>query len=165
MIILMARVVMEFSIYIASVSHFRSVQSFSHVWPFTTPWTAAHQASPEHAQTHVHWVGAAIQHVILCHPLLLLPSIFPSTRVFSYKSVMSRLFAGGQSIGTSASASVPPNNVQNWFSLGLTCLVSLQSKGLSRVFSNTIVEKYQLFSSQLSLWSNSHIHAWLLEKP
>ena len=64
---------------------------------------------------------------------------------------------GGQSIGISASASVLPMNIQNWFHLGLAGLISLQSKGLSQVFSTTVV--------QLSLWSNSHIHTWLLEKP
>ena len=71
----------------------------------------------------------------------------------------------GQSTGVSASASVPPMNIQVWFPLGWTGWISLQSKGLSRVFSNTTVQKHQLFSAQLSLWSNSHIHTWLLEKP
>ena len=72
--------------------------------------------------------------------------------------------SGGQRIGTSASASVLPMNIQDWFPLGLPGLLSLQSKGLSRVFSNTIAEKHQFFSAQSSLWSNSHIHTWLLEK-
>ena len=72
--------------------------------------------------------------------------------------------SGGQSIGDSALASVLPMNIQDWFPLGLTGLI-LQSKGLSRVFSNTTVQKHQFFSVQLSLWSNSHIHTWLLEKP
>ena len=77
---------------------------------------------------------------------------------------MSQFFAsGGQSIGDSASASVLQMNIQGWFPLGLTGLISLQSKGLSRVFSNTTVQKHQLFSAQLSLWSNSHIHTRLLE--
>ena len=79
---------------------------------------------------------------------------------------MSRLFTtGNQSIGASASASVLPMNIHDWFPLGLTGLLSLQSKGLSKVFSNTTVRKHQFFSSQPSLWSNSHIHTWLLEKP
>ena len=79
---------------------------------------------------------------------------------------MSQFFAsGGQSIGVSASASVLPMNIQDWFSLWWTGLISLQSKGLLRVFSNTTVQKHQFFSTQLSLWSNSHIHTWLLEKP
>ena len=76
---------------------------------------------------------------------------------------MSWLFAsGGQSIG--ASSSVLPMNIQGWFPLKLTDLISMQSKGLSRVFSNTTVGKHQFFSTQPSLWSNSHIHTWLLEK-
>ena len=101
-------------------------------------------------------------HLILCCPLLLLSSIFSSIRVFS--NVMSQLFtSGGQSIG--ASASVIPINIQDWFPLGWTGLISFQSKGLSRVFSNTTVQKHQFFSAQPSLWSNSHTHTWLLEKP
>ena len=87
-------------------------------------------------------------HLILCHPLLHLPSIFPSIRGFK----MSQLFAsGGQSIGVSASASVRPMNIQDWFPLGWTGWISLQSKGLSRVFSNTTVQKHQFFNTQLSL--------------
>ena len=78
---------------------------------------------------------------------------------------MSQFFAsGGQSIGASASASVLLKNIQDWFPLGLASLISLQSKGLSRVFSNTTVQKYQFFGAQTSLWSNSHIYTWLLEK-
>ena len=78
---------------------------------------------------------------------------------------MSQFFAsGGQSIGASASALVLPMNSQDWFPLGLTGWISLQSKGLLRVFSNTTVQKHQFFSTQLSLWSNSHIHTWSLEK-
>ena len=73
--------------------------------------------------------------------------------------------SGGQSIGVSASASVLPMNIQDWFPLGLTGWISLQSKGLSRIFSNIIVQKHQLFGAQPSLWSNSHIHTWQLEKP
>ena len=101
-------------------------------------------------------------HLILCCPLLLPPAIFPSIRVFSNESV---LCSGGQSTGVSASASVFPMNIQDWFPLGLNGLISLQSKGLSRVFSNTTVQKHQFFSTQLSLWSDSYIHTWLLEKP
>ena len=101
-------------------------------------------------------------HLTICHLLLLLSSIFPRIRVFS----MSQLFtSGGQSIGASASASVLPMSTQDWFPLGWTGWISLQSKGLSRVFSNTTVQKHQFFSTQPSLWSNSHIHTWLLEKP
>ena len=79
---------------------------------------------------------------------------------------MSQFFAsGGQSIGVSASASVLPINIQDWSPLGWTGWISLQSKGLSRVFSNTTVPKHQFFSAQPSLWSNSHIHTWLPLKP
>ena len=79
---------------------------------------------------------------------------------------MSQFFAsGGQSIGVSALAPVLPVNIQNWFPLGWTCWISLRSKGLSRVFSNTTVQKHQFFSAHLSSQSNSHIHTWPLEKP
>ena len=79
---------------------------------------------------------------------------------------MSQFFASsGQSIGVSASASVLQMNIQDWFPLGWTGWISLQSKGLSRVFSNTIVQKHQFFGAQLSSQSNSHINTWLLEKP
>ena len=96
-------------------------------------------------------------HIILCCPLLLLPSIFPSIRVFP----MSQPFtSGGQRIGVSASTSVLPMNTQDWYPLGWTGWISLQSKGLSRVFSNTTVQNHQFFSTQLSSQSNSHIHTW-----
>ena len=101
-------------------------------------------------------------HLILSRPLLLPPSILPSIRVFSNESV---LCTGGQSIGVSPSASVLPMNIQDRSPLGWTGWISLQSKGLSRVFSNTTVQKHQFFSAQLSLQSNSHIHTRLLEKP
>ena len=83
---------------------------------------------------------------------------FPASGSFP----MSQFFtSGGQSIGVSGSASVLPMNIQDWFCLGLIDLISLPSKGLSRVFSNTTVQKHQFFSTQLSLWSSSHIHIWL----
>ena len=113
---------------------------------------------PEFAQTHVHWVIDAI-HVILCRPLLLLPSVFDNIRVFSSESV---LWSDGQSIG--ASASVLPMNIQGLYPSGWTGWISLQSKGLSRAFSNTTVQKHQFFGTQPSSWSNSHIRTWLLEK-
>ena len=125
----------------------------------STPGFPALHHLPELTQTHVHWVS---DHLILCHPLLHLPSLFPNIRVIS----MSQLFAsGGQSIGASASASVLLMNIQDWFPLGLTRLISLQAKGPSRVFSNTTVQKHPFFGAQPSLWSNSHICIWLLEKP
>ena len=116
----------------------------------------------ELAQTHVHWVGDAIQ---LSHPLL-----SPSPPAFSLSQHQSlfqcQFFAsGGQSTRVSASASVLPMNIQDWFPLGWTGWISLLFKGLSRVFSNTTVQKHQFLSTRLSLWSNSHIHTWLLEKP
>ena len=87
---------------------------------------------------------------------------FPASGSFQ----MSQFFSShGQSIGVSASTSVLPVNIQDLFPLGWTGLISLQSKGLSRVFSNITVWKYQFFSAQLSLWSNSRIHTWQLEKP
>ena len=95
-------------------------------------------------------------YLILRHSYLLLPSIFPCIRVFSNES-------HSQSIG--ASASVLPMSIQDWFSLGLIGLISMQSKGLSKVFSSTIIQKHPFFSAHPSLWSNSHIHMWLLEKP
>ena len=90
-------------------------------------------------------------HLILCRLLLLLPLFFPSIRVFSKES---SLISCGQSI--QASASVLPKNIHDWFSLRLTGLISFLSKRLSRVFSNTTVQKHQFFGVQLSLWSNSH---------
>ena len=104
-----------------------------------------------------------------CHPTILssivpfscCPQSFPASESFP----MSQLFAwGGQSIGVSASASVLPINTQDWSPLGWTGWISLQSKGLSRVFSNTTVQKHQFFSAQLCSQSNSHIHTWPLEK-
>ena len=87
---------------------------------------------------------------------------FPASGSF----LMSGIFAlGGQSTGISALASVLPMNIQGWFSLELTVLTSLLSKGLSRVFSNTTIQKCQFFSAQPSFWSNFHIHTWLMEKP
>ena len=105
-----------------------------------------------------------------CHPTISssvvpfssCPQYFPASGSFQ----MSQLFtSGGQSNGVSASTSVLPMNTQDWSPLGWTGWISLQSKGLSRVFSNTTVQKHQFFSAQLSLWSNSHIHTWPLGKP
>ena len=133
---------------------FNSVQSLSRVRLFATPWIAVRQAflsitSSEFTQTHVHRVGDAIQP---SHPLS-----SPSPHAFkSYPASesfqISQLFAwGGQSIGVSASTSVLPINTQDWSPLGWTGWISLQSKGLSRVFSNTTVQKHQFFCTQLSL--------------
>ena len=105
-----------------------------------------------------------------CHPAIsssVVPfSSCPQSLPASGSLPMSQLFAWGcQSIGVSASASVLPMNTQDWHPLGWTGWISLQSKGFSRVFSNTTVQKHQFFSAQLSSQSNSHIHTWPLEKP
>ena len=106
-----------------------------------------------------------------CHPTIsssVLPfsSCLKSFPVSESFPVSWRLFvSGGQSIGASASSSVLPMNIQDWFPLGLTGWISLKSKGLSRAFFNTTAWKHQFFSAQSSLWSNSHIYTWLLEKP
>ena len=104
-----------------------------------------------------------------CYPSILssIVSFFSCLQSFpaSGSFPVSQFFAsGGQSIGASASASVLPMNIQDWFPLGMTCLISLQSKGLSRVFSSTTFQKHQFFRAQLSLWFNSHIHTCPLEK-
>ena len=96
-------------------------------------------------------------HLILCHPLLLLPPIPPSIRVFSNDSTLSW---GGQSTGVLALASFLPKKSQGWYPSEWTGWISLQSKGLSRVFSNTTVQRHQFFSAKLSSQSNSHIHTY-----
>ena len=100
----------------------------------------------------------ASNHLILWHPWILLPSIFPSKDFFErfFLSLLMSQLLGSQSIGASASASVLPKTIQACFPLGLTGLISLKSKGFSRVFSNTTVQKYQFFGSQPCLYSNSH---------
>ena len=105
-----------------------------------------------------------------CHPIISSSVVpFSSCRqsfLASGSFPMSWLFpSGGESIGASVSASVLPVSIQDWFPLGLTGLISLQSKGFSRVFFNTTVQKHWFFGAQPSLWSNYHIHTWLLEKP
>ena len=114
---------------------------------------------PELAQIHVHWVSDAIQK---SHPLPFSSQLqyFPASGAWP----MSRFFAWGDQ-GIRPSASVLLMNIQDWSPLGLTGWISLQSKGLSRVFSNTTVQKHQFFGTQLSSWSKSHIHTWQLEKP
>ena len=131
-----------------------SVQLLSCVWLLVTPWTAARQACLSFTISCSLLKLMSIEsvmpsnHLVLCDPLLPLPSIFPSIR----SSPMSQFFgSGGQSIGVSASTSVLPVNTQDWFSLGWTGWISLQSKGLSTVFSNTTIQKHQFFCAQLSL--------------
>ena len=147
---------------------FNSVQLLSHVRLFATPWTAARQASLPITNSRSLLKLMPIEsvmpssHLILCLPL----SSCPQSRPASGSFPMSQLFTcGGHSIGVSASASVLPMNTQDWSPLGWTGWISLQSKGFSRVFSNTTVQKHQFFSTQLSSQSNSHIHTWPLEKP
>ena len=132
---------------------FSSVQS-PRVWLFVTPWTTALQASLSITNSQSLLKLMSIKsamlsnYLILCCHLLLLPSSFPASGSFQ----TSQLFAsGGQSIGVSASTSVLPMNTQDWSPLGWTGWISLQSKGLSRVFSNTTVQKHQFFCTQLSL--------------
>ena len=143
------------------------VESLSCVWLSVAPWTAAHQASLSFTISQSLLKLMSIEsvmlsnHLILCHPLLLLPSTFLSIRSFP----VNWLFAAvGQSIRASTSASVLPMSIQCRFPLGLTGLISLQFKGLSGVFSSTTVRKHQFFSTQPSLWTNSPICTWLLEK-
>ena len=124
------------------------------------PGFPVHYQFPELTQTHVCWVSDAIQPSVIpfssCHQSFPASGSFPMSQFFT---------SDGQSIRVSASASVLPVNTQDWFPLGWTGWISLQSKGLSRVFSNTTFQKHQFFGAQLSLWSNSHILTWLLEKP
>ena len=127
----------------------------------STPGLPVHHQLLEFTQTHVYQVGDVIQP---SHPLSS-PSP-PASNPSQHQSLpMSQLFTWiGQSIGVSALTSVLPMNTQDWFILEWTGWISLQSKGLSRVFSNTTVQKHQFFSAQLSSQSNSHIHTWPLEK-
>ena len=133
---------------------FSSVQSLSRVRLFATPWIAARQASVSITNSQSLLILMSSEsvkpsnHLILFHSLLLCLQSFPASGSFQ----MSQLSAsGGQNIGVSASKSVLPKNTHNWSPLGWTGWISLQSKGLSRVFSNTTFQKHQFFSTQLSL--------------
>ena len=128
----------------------------------------------QHARLPSPSLGACSNSCLLsqwCQPSILSSVVPFSSCLQSFPSsgsfLKSQLFtSGGHNIGTSASASVLSMNIQDWFPLGLTGLISLQSKGLSRIFSNTTVQKYQFFGAQLSLWSSSHPYmTTLLEKP
>ena len=144
-----------------TVAVFQSPRS---VWLFTTPWTAAWQASLSFT---ISWsCSNSCPLSQWCHPTISpsvtsfssCPQFFPASETFP----MSLLFiSGGQNIGASALV----RNIQGWFPFRLTGLISLLSRGLSRVFSSSIVQKHQFFSTQPSLWSSSHIRPWLLEKP
>ena len=145
--------------------HLVVVQSPSCVWLFATPCTAAHQASLSFniSQSLLKLMSIEsmmlFNHLILCGPLLSCLQFFPASGSFSNESA---LCISGESIGASASASVLSMNLWGWFLLGLTGLISLQSSGLSRVFSSTTIQKHWFLCAQLSLWSNSHIGTWLL---
>ena len=127
------------------------------------PGLPVHHQPPEFTQTHVQWVGDAIQP----SPPLSSPSP-PAFNLSQHQGLFQWVSSWHQVakvIGVSASTSVLPVNTQDWSPLEWTGCISLQSKGLSRVFSNTTVQKHQFFSAQLSSQSNSHIHTWPLEKP
>ena len=141
------------------------VQLPSHVWLWD-PWTAALQASLSFtiSQSLLRLMSfesvMPSNHRILCHPLLLLPSIFPSIKVFSSESAFP---IRGPDYWSFSFRISPSNDYWGLISLGLTGLISLQSKGLSRIFSST-VWKHQFFGALPSLWPNSHIQTWLLER-
>ena len=134
------------------------------LWPMdcSTPgyWVLLHL--PELAHSHVHWVVDAIQWSSSLVPFSSSIKNFPTSGSFPMRWPFT---SGDQSMGSEASVSVLPVNIQGWFPLGLTGLISLQSKGLSRVFSNITIQKHQFFHAQPSLWFNSHIRTRLLEKP
>ena len=137
----------------------KSCPAFCHPMNCSKPDFPVLHYLPEFAQTHVHWVSDSHIHLILCHPLLLLLSIFASIRVFSSELTLHIRWPKYWSFSFS------PKNIQGLFPLGLSGLNPLLSRGLPRVFSNITVWKHQFFSIQPSLWSNFLIHTWLLEKP
>ena len=153
---------------ITCLQHHAVVQSLSHIQLFATPWTAAQQRSLSFSisQTLLKFMSIELM-MPSKHPSSIAPfSSWPQSFTASGSFPISQLFAsGGQNIGASVSASVLPVNIQGWFPWALTDFISLQSKGFYRVSSNTTVQKHQFFGAQLSLWYNSHIHTWLLEKP
>ena len=154
-------------IYVSICRYISIIQSLSCFQLFATPCTAARQASLSitNAQSLLKLMSIesvmSSNHLILCHPLLLLPSIFPNIRVFSNESALRIRWPKYWSFSFRIS---PSNEYSGLIPLGWTGWISLQSKRLSRVFSNTTVQKYQYFHAQLSSQSNSHIHTWLLEK-
>ena len=154
----------------SSIKHFQfsSVQSLSHVWLFVTPWITARQASLSIANSRSLPKPMCIKsvmpssHLILCHPFLLLPPIPCSIRVFSNESTLRIRWPKYWSFSFSIS---PSKEHPELISFRMDWWTSLQSKGLSRVFSNTTVQKHQFFGAQPSSQSNSHIHTWPLETP
>ena len=153
---------MAFSLF--SVQFSRSVMSDSlqphEPWHARPPWLSPTPWVHTNPGPSSRWCHPAISSSVI--PFSSCPQSFPTSGSFQ----MSQLFAsGGQRIGVSVSTSVLPVNTQDWSTLGWTAWISLQSKRLSRVFSNTTVQKHQFFGAQLSSQSNSHFHIWLLEKP
>ena len=146
---------------ISNFMAFSSVRSLSHVQFFATAWTAACQASLSITNSRSLLKLVSIEsvmpssHHILCRPLFLPPPIPLSIRVFSNESTLCMRWPKYWSFSFSIN---PSNDIQDWSPLGWTGWISLQSKGLSRVFSNTTVQKHQLFGTQLSSKSNSHTH-------
>ena len=158
---------MKFLERIFSRSVSQSVQSLSRVWLFRPhelqhtrpPWPSPTAGVYSNSRPSSRWCHPAISSSVIPSPSAPNPSqhqSFPISQLFAW---------GGQSIGVSALASVIPKNTQVWFPSAWTGWISLQPKGLSRVFSNATVQKHQFFSAQLSSQSNSHIHTWPLEKP
>ena len=141
--------------------HISSVQSLSIVQLFVNPWTAAHQASLSITSSWSLLKFMSIEsvmssnHFILCHPLYLQPSIFPSIKVFSNEPVLHIRWPKYWSFSFIIS---PFNEYSGLISFRIDWFDLLEVQGLSRVFSNITVQKHKLFSAQLSLWSNSHIH-------
>ena len=133
---------------------FSSVQSLSHVRLFATPWITAHQASLSITNSRAYSNSCPLSQ--WCHPTIsssVVPffSCFPSFPASESVPIGQFFASGGQNVGVSALASVLPMNIQDWFPLGWTGWISLQPKGLARVFSNTTVQKHQFFGAQLSL--------------
>ena len=154
--------------HIAYSVQFSSFQSLSHVWLFATLWTAARQASLAITNSKNYSDSCPLNR--WCHPTIsssVAPfssclKSFPASGSFPMNQIF---LSEGQNIGVSALASVLPMNTQDWPPLGWTGWISLQAKVLSRVFSNTTIQKHQFFGAQLSLQSSSRIYTWLLEKP
>ena len=164
------RISLSTNSYIKSARIFSSVQFIHSVmsnslWPHELQHTSPPCPSPtprvhSDSRPSSRWCHPAISSFVV--PFSSCPQSLPASESFP----MSQLFPwGGQSIGVSASASVLPMNTQDWSPLGWTGWIYLQSKGLSRVFSNTTVQKHHFFGAQFSSQSNSHIHTWPLEKP
>ena len=143
------------------------VPSLGCVWLFVTRRTAAQQAHCPSPSPGACWNSSPLSW--WCHPaiwsLVVLFSCLQSFPALWSFPLSQHISSGGQRIGISASTSVLPMNIQDWFPLGLTGLISLQTKGFSRVFPNTIVQKHHFFGTQASLWSNFHTHPLLMEKP